>query len=107
MRKKSSSKVTPLRQTRKKGWNPKKLFFSIGVVVFVFFLLLFGLYSYQLQNLAQEKEENQEKLEEHRGEKEELQEQVELWKDEDFLKLKAREKLGLIKPEETVIILED
>jgi len=103
----TKGKVTRLPRNREKNYIKKKLFFRTGMVLILFLALVLGFYSYRLHLLNRERAEVEEELSEYRRKEEELQEQIEQWKQEDFIEKKARQELGLVKPGETMIIMEE
>jgi len=78
-------------------------------------LIIFGLYLIvsSVKDLwfwsqkGKEMEQSQLKLEQAIGEKAQLEKQLEYVKSNDFVEKEAREKLGMSKPGETVVILPD
>ncbi len=76
------------------------------VVIFVFIFAGWKIYeNYRtVKNLEQEIEQHRQELIEVRQQREELKEELEKVEDDDFIERIAREKLGLVKPGETLLV---
>ncbi len=88
-------------------WNKSKLVMLLGACLLVFLLFLFGLYTYKINELQAEQEYYQEKEKQYLEKGEQLEKEVEKLQCDEYIEDLARQKLGLIKPEEKVILLED
>ncbi len=97
----------PRKKKRNRDITSRGLFIKIGISLMLFLLVILGYYSYRVQQLQAELKENEEKVTAREEKGEELEKEIRQLEQEEYIEKLARRRLGLVKPGETIIIIED
>jgi len=99
--------VLPHPRKNRKRWTKSRLVLNVGACILVFLLFLFCVYTYRINDLQAERDYYREKENHYIKEGKQLEQKKEKLKSREYIEELARRELGMIYPEEKVIILED
>ncbi len=92
---------------RGKGYSMYRLVSTVGFILICVLLVIIAAQYIRQEQARAELEEYEERIREHERRKEMAELEIERLEDYDYIEILARERLGLIKPDETIFQLED
>ncbi len=107
-RKKAKRPVSRLpRQYRENRYSLYKLISSLGIFIIIALSVIIGVQYFQQLKIEQELAEYEFRLQEYEQRQADLKLEIERLQETDYIEALARERLGLVKPEEVIFQLED
>ncbi|MGM0653546.1 MAG: FtsB family cell division protein [Bacillota bacterium] len=106
-RKKKKPVSTFPSQYRESKYSTYKFVSSVGILIIVGLLIMLGAQHLQQRTIAKELAENEDSVTEYEQRKAELEMEIERLQETGYIETLARERLGLVKPDEIIIQLED
>ncbi len=95
------------RRRQGSNYSMYRLVSLIGVFIIIGLLLVVGAQHIQQVRAKQELADLEGRLREHEARQEAIELEIERLKDLDYIEILARERLGLVKPDEIIFQLED
>ncbi len=95
------------RQHRENNYNMYKLICTLGFFIIIGLSVLIGVQHFQQLKITEKLEEYESRVAEHKQRQSELELEIERLHEIDYIEVLARERLGLVKPDEVVFQLED
>ena len=95
------------RNYRGKSYNMYRLITTVGIFLIIVLLVIIAAQHVRQEQARQELEEYERRIKEYEMRKEMAELEIERLEDYHYIEVLARERLGLIKPDETIFQLED
>ncbi len=95
------------RQHRENNYSMYKLICIMGFFIIIGLSVLIGVQHFQQLKTMEKLKEYESKAAEHRQRQSELELEIERLHENDYIEVLARERLGLVKPDEVIFQLED
>jgi len=107
-RKKAKKSISRFpRQHRENRYSLYRLISSLGVLIIIALVLIIGVQYFQKLKIEQELAEHEFRLQEYEQRQADLKLEIERLQETDYIEALARERLGLVKPDEVIFQLED
>ncbi len=95
------------RQHRENRYSLYRLISSLGIFIIIALALIIGVQYFQKLKIEQELAEYEFRLQEYEQRQADLKLEIERLQETDYIEALARERLGLVKPDEVIFQLED
>ncbi len=107
-RKKAGSSVSKFPvQHRENRYDMYRLISAVGILVIIGLSVMLGTQYLQQLKVQQELAEHEKRLEIKEQQRQDLELEIERLQETDYIEILARERLGLVKPDEVIFQLED